>query len=142
MLRPALNFLKLPWREQWLFVEAVLVLAWSWYRVRTTRFGELQRQLAKRPLPVADSAVVDERALRIGWVIRSASNHLPWECSCLIQALAARTLLRRRKFGCVLHIGVLKGEDKLESHAWLSCGDQILTGAKGHERFVEMVCLR
>ncbi len=140
MLGPLRNFINMPWPEQRLFPEATLALAWSWYRVRTTRFGELQRQLAQWPLALAD-APADERAARIGRVIRTASRHLPWECSCLIQALAARSMLRRRQLGCVLHIGVLKREDKLESHAWLSCGELILTGAVGHEHFTEMVRL-
>lgn len=141
MLRQLRHFAKFPFNEQLLYPEATLCLAWARYQVRTTRFGDLQRRLAREPKLATQADQQAPLASRIGRVIRTASRHLPWECSCLVQALAARTMLRRRRLAAVLHIGYLRGNEHFESHAWLSYGEEILTGAQGHDRFSEMVRL-
>ena len=72
----------------------------------------------------------------IGVMVRRAARRLPWNCECFVQALAAHWMLKRRSIPNKIHIGVKKDEEgNLLSHAWLICGDQILTGAKGHESF-------
>jgi len=138
------QFQRWPIGEQLLLPEATWRLIKAERLVKSTTFGDLQRRFASsRGL----NATPDEKALllamRIGRVVRSAARHLPWECACLAQALAARAMLRRRGLATRLHIGVARldsTEDALASHAWLTLGDQIITGAEGHERFKEIVC--
>lgn len=78
------------------------------------------------------------RARMVGQAIRSAANHTPWESVCLAQAVAAQWMLKRRRIAGTLYLGVAKDEtkpEKLGAHAWLRCGDVILTGRESHRQF-------
>jgi hypothetical protein len=77
-------------------------------------------------------------ARMVGQAIRSAANNTPWKSVCLPQAVAAQWMLRRRHIAATLYLGVAKDDkkpEKLAAHAWLRCGDIILTGAVGHRQF-------
>jgi hypothetical protein len=74
----------------------------------------------------------------IGQAVRSAANNTPWKSVCLPQAVAAQWMLKRRHIAATLYLGVTKDETKpenLAAHAWLRCGDVILTGSAGHRQF-------
>jgi len=73
---------------------------------------------------------------RISWAVAAASRHLPWECKCLAQALAGKAMLRRRGVSSTLYLGLAKdGADQLQAHAWLRCGERILTGQRSMAGF-------
>jgi hypothetical protein len=77
-------------------------------------------------------------ARMVGWAVCSAVRNIPWQSVCLPQAVAAQWMLKRRRIPGTLYLGVAKDETREEefaAHAWLRCGDAILTGAAGHERF-------
>jgi hypothetical protein len=74
----------------------------------------------------------------IGQAIRSAANNTPWKSVCLPRAVAAQWMLRRRRIAATLYLGVAKDDEKpekLAAHAWLRCGDIIVTGKAGMEHF-------
>jgi hypothetical protein len=76
------------------------------------------------------------RALTVSRAVQRAARNLPWECQCLVQAVAGKAMLRRRGLPSTLYLGVAKDEDaKLCAHAWLRCGNVILTGREGADRF-------
>ncbi|MEW6364189.1 MAG: lasso peptide biosynthesis B2 protein [Acidobacteriota bacterium] len=78
------------------------------------------------------------RAREVGDAVRSAANNMPWVGACLPQAVAAQWMLKRRRITGTLCLGVAKdgtNPEMLTAHAWLRCGDDILTGAAGHEQF-------
>ena len=99
---------------------AILVLPFRWLAPR------LGRHMAQSPAKAAASAALLDR---ISWSVNTASRHLPWECKCLVQALAGKAMLRRRGVASTLYLGVAKDpEAGLQAHAWLRCGERILTG--------------
>ena len=81
----------------------------------------------------------EKEALRAGWAVRAVAARTPWESRCLAQALAVMLMLRRRRLPGTLYLGVAKpaANDvrKIDAHAWVRCGPDLLTGAAGHERF-------
>ncbi len=89
----------------------------------------------------------DER-LQVGLAIARASHHLPWECTCLMQAIAGRAMLKRRGRPTALYLGVAKvgaglrptPTEELAAHAWLSSGGMIVTGRCEAERFTPLAC--
>ena len=97
--------------------------------------GELGRETPREALPPEK----EESALRVGWAVRAVAARTPWDSRCLAQALAAMAMLRRRRLGGTLYLGVAlappAGGAKLEAHAWVRSGPHLLTGAAGHERF-------
>lgn len=79
-----------------------------------------------------------ELAERIGWAVRASAGRMPSGSTCLAQALAGIILLRRNGLPGTLYLGVSKAagpSGTLLAHAWLRCGNLLLTGAGGHERF-------
>jgi hypothetical protein len=76
----------------------------------------------------ADGELLD----RISWALTTASRHLPWDCKCLPRAMAGMAMLKRRRITSTLYLGLAKDDDeaKLQAHAWLRCGNRIITGEK------------
>lgn len=73
---------------------------------------------------------------RISWAVATASRHLPWNCTCLAQAIAGKAMLKSRGVPSTLYLGLAKnGETQLQAHAWLRCGERIITGWQGMGRY-------
>jgi len=74
------------------------------------------------------------RLIAIGtvrWAITAVAARFP-SATCLVQALAADAILRRRGLACELHIGVrVRGNTAvpLEAHAWVECDGAVAIGA-------------
>lgn len=65
----------------------------------------------------------------IGRAITSAAARVPWRSDCLLQAMAASAMLRRRNLASHVCIGVRRGAGgALEAHAWLVASGGIVTG--------------
>jgi hypothetical protein len=77
------------------------------------------RELQPRPLP----------ADRLAWAITVASRYVPQTRNCLIQALAAWTLLLGRHHPAFLRIGVANGPDRqFKAHAWVESDGKVVIG--------------
>ena len=67
---------------------------------------------------------------RLSWAIGAAAAKVPWRSDCLLQAVAADRWLRRCGMQPKFFVGVQKeAGGQLEAHAWLRCGDVVVTGA-------------
>lgn len=79
------------------------------------------------------------RAESIGWAVRVAAARTPWQSACLVQSLAAMSMLRRRGIAGTLYLGVAKNDDNsaepIAAHSWLCCGKRTLTGYFADNRF-------
>jgi hypothetical protein len=65
---------------------------------------------------------------RIVWAVRAAGARLP-RTTCLIEALAADTMLRRGGYPSTLRIGVRRGASlSLDAHAWVECDGRPVIG--------------
>jgi len=77
-----------------------------------------------------------QTAIRISRAICTLSDHLPWECKCLVQAMSGKIMLRQRKVATTLYLGVSKKENNdLGAHAWLRMGELVILGGGGLEQF-------
>lgn len=137
-IRRLIKFVRTP-GERGPLLEAVLWLGLARLAIALLPFRRVATHLgrpchetpvASLPLPAAVSALTVTRALQ------RATRNLPWRCHCLVQALAGKAMLRRRGLPSTLYIGVAKDENAdLCAHAWLRCGDRILTGREEAHRF-------
>lgn len=132
------KFFQLSWADKGLLLEASwwlllarLTLLLIPFRRIAPRLGILQHQSASTvPAPTAQTAA------RIGWAIATVARRTPWESSCFTQAIGGKAMLRRRHIQSTLYLGVAKDKTKsLQAHAWLRCGEAILTGQAGHEQY-------
>jgi Transglutaminase-like superfamily len=92
--------------------------------------------LSDDPGAYPDEAHLRE-AERIGRVVAAVARTLPWQPSCLRQALAVQRMLRRRRIGCRLHLGVMSPSEPA-AHAWVTVGGHAVVGGPELERFVPL----
>jgi hypothetical protein len=126
--------------EHVLLMEAFVLLGIARLAILALPFKRLAVTLGKHM--VESGTQIDTPALlsarMIGQAVRSAANNTPWESRCLAQAVAGQWMLKRRHIAGTLYLGVAKDEtkpEKLGAHAWLRCGNIILTGQEGHKKF-------
>jgi hypothetical protein len=130
------------WAERWLLIRAIVALTLTRAAVRLLPFRVIARVLGLRHGPSVQrtDAASAERALQIGLAVRAVAAHLPWQSSCLTQALAAAALLRLSGIGATLSFGVARvptDREQVIAHAWLCSGELMLTGELGRHRFTE-----
>jgi len=127
----------------------MLAHAWfmlGWYRagLLLLSFKRLTRDLQYHALPMPAAQLPGgqrEEALMIGRLVAAASRYTPWQSLCLAQVLVVQRLLANRHIPGQFYLGVRRGceltDDPtgLSAHAWLQCGEDIVNGRAGHERF-------
>ena len=111
----------------------------GWVGLRLFRFQTLRRVLDRAVAltsleqPAAEADVVP--------AVRRAVIAVAARCpaaTCLVQALAADVMLRRRRLSCVMRFGVrLTGTtgEPLEGHAWVECGGATIDAIDGRSAF-------
>lgn len=132
------HFLRRPWRDQSLFIQAYLLLGLARLAINALPFPKLTKYLGVSKVESsADLPVLHlEEARRVAWAVRSASRYTPWKSNCFPQAIAAKYLLKRKGIASTLYLGAaFKARTELEAHAWLRCGPFYVTGGAGHIHF-------
>jgi hypothetical protein len=81
----------------------------------------------------ADAGVADD----VRWAIGAAARRLPWQPSCVPEALAASLMLRRRRVAYRVTVGV-DHADGLAAHAWTEAGSVVVTGGRVRDRFAAL----
>ena len=139
MLRyKVIQFLSLPSQKRCVTAEAVIALAGARLALLCLSFRRISVYLGRKGAEssTAVPSVHDETARTVGWAVETMARHVPWESRCLVQALAAWWMLGRRGVPGTVYFGMAHNPEKpFNAHAWLRCGEHIVTGGKGHERF-------
>ena len=112
-----------------LVVEAAALTGLVWLGLRIVSFATLRRMLdayGRRVLRDSQTA-----SMAIGWAVSAVGQRFPGR-TCLVEALTADVMLRRRQHNSVLHLGVRKTEDRfrpLDGHAWIESDGLVIVGA-------------
>lgn len=124
-------------RERRFFLEACIWLGLVRLAILLLPFRRITPLLGRHMRESPHDDIADPMLLKtVSWAVQTAGNHLPWECKCLAQAMAAKAMLRCRGVASTLYLGVAKEEEcRMQAHAWLRCGQMILTGHQGMDRF-------
>lgn len=70
-------------------------------------------------------------AASISRIVNRICNKTSWESKCLVRALTAQKLLKRKKIHSTMYLGCKMDEGKMVAHAWLRCGAMYVTGGDG-----------
>lgn len=99
-----------------------------------SKIGTLQKETPIEEITSSD--------LEIVWrSIHRAIRFTLYKSVCYDQALAAKIMLKRRGLAATLYFGLAKDErDTMIAHAWVRCGNKIVTGKAGMERFTVVAC--
>lgn len=78
---------------------------------------------------------------KISWTVLLVCRHTPWESKCLVQAITVKNMLKRRNIETTVCLGITKDKgDHILAHAWLKCGDIIITGETKEGLFAKVAC--
>jgi hypothetical protein len=106
-------------------------MALVWTGVHLLRFSTLRRVLDRCAGSPATRSRGPHSSDSVSWAVAAVAARCPF-ATCLVQALAADAILRRRGLTSELRIGVrVRGncDVPLEAHAWVECGGALVTGA-------------
>lgn len=136
---------RIAYRNRYVLLEALLWLALARLAMVLLPFRWVAPYLGQRmaETPVEQLPTEQQQQLRnIAWAIRKLSAHTPWESKCLVQAMAAKHMLKSRQINSTLYLGVMRNgcgdktdADPLKAHAWLRSGHMLLTGGQGYQYF-------
>jgi Transglutaminase-like superfamily len=113
-----------------LSVEALVLLIWARASLWMLPFATCRRTLARLCPLVRRPAHDDSDALAtIASAVRRAARCLPGT-TCLVEAVAAEAMLRRRGYPATLKFGVRPpvAGARLDAHAWTECGGIVVVG--------------
>jgi hypothetical protein len=133
------KFLRLSCGEKRRFLEAALWLGIFRAAILFVPFkalgGRLGKHMAETAATPLDAATRQETTA-VSRAVQTMGRHLPWVCSCLVQAAAGKRMLDRRRIPGTLYLGAAQDDNrKLIAHAWLRAGDMIVTGGAAKDRF-------
>ncbi len=132
------RFLRRPWRDRALFVQAYILLGLARMAIKTLKFETVVKRLGSSGVETAAEVPIQHKhqALRVAWAIRAASRFTPWKSNCFPQAITGKIMLSARGIGSTVYFGAaFKEHKKMEAHAWLRCGEVYVTGGQGGKRF-------
>lgn len=131
-IRTLIRIKSMPRERRRLLVEAVLRLSWYKVALYFLPFRWIAAGLEDREPPRPPTgAERREAARRVAGAVRYAARRLPWHSRCLVQAVAAKKMLRARGLGGTLCLGVRREEDReVSSHAWLQVDGFPLVGGR------------
>jgi hypothetical protein len=130
------KFWKLPRTEKVLLWEAFYCLLKAHLAILIFPFRKIAPRIGvhMKETPMEEQPQYTQTLLHIRQSIRRAGRYTPWESTCLVQSIAGKMMLKRRKIPSTLYLGIAKNEKekkKLKAHAWLRSGNIILAGQKG-----------
>lgn len=128
------RFRSLPAADRTLFVIALLAIASVRVGLWLTSFRRVRRSLTRIARPTGSPDPTPGEVDRIGWAVRSAARFVPG-ATCLPQALAAEAILRRRGHPADMRLGVKRGDDGVEAHAWVESYGRVIVGDGDLDRF-------
>jgi len=129
-------------RRLLLLVEAAASLAVATFQVRWNG-RSLSRLLESPSTPrQATPVLTQEQFDRIAWSINAIGVRLPRDPTCLMRALAGRSMLARRGVDSCIRIGISEDSSDFRAHAWVEVGQQPVLGWIRNERFTVLAQIR
>ena len=120
-----------------LFPEVFALLAFTHFILLFSSFKRINGVLGTLHQETADGPNQHKARLStIAQAIEIASKYAFWKPMCYTQALTGKIMLKRRSMESTVYFGVKKGRDeKTKGHAWLRCGNVIVTGKYRHKHY-------
>lgn len=138
------SFLRMPAAEKALVLQAFILLPFCHCCVRLFPFRIIVNLFSLQQIDGIPQFHLSENdkysATLVGWSI-TRTGRLPFFANsrCLARALAGRFLLKQKKLPAILTIGTNLQNETMTAHAWLQCGELIVTGEAEHQKYRAIV---
>jgi hypothetical protein len=115
--------------EAWIFlhISKAIILFFPFKKI-AAKIGVSQLETTKDPIPQNQLAIV---VISLQRAVKYAAHN----SKCYDQALAAKFMFNRRQLPSTLYFGLSKEENQLSAHAWVRCGDSVVIGSRGFEKY-------
>lgn len=135
--RKARRFAAYPADLKVMYAEAYFYLAWA--RVlKLLPFAKVAPSLGTHSKETSYASTTEQDLLqrKVAKAVHAMSRVTWWESQCMVKAVAAMKMLRRRGVASTLYLGSGRDEGgKMIAHAWLRSGSYYVTGNEKLERF-------
>lgn len=81
--------------------------------------------------PETEEMEIYRYARSVSRIVDHVCNKTVWESKCLVRALTAQHLLKKKHIPSTLYLGCSVIEGEMTAHAWLRCGEMYVTGGNG-----------
>lgn len=127
------KFLSINISLQIMVIEALFLTAIARFLILNVEFKKLNKKLGNKGVETSMSGVPKGYvvAKKISVVVNKVADITPWESKCLVRAMTAQKMMKRRGYGTTLYLGVGKDDEGMNAHAWLRYGVLYLTGGTG-----------
>jgi len=132
------RFIKLDRYERRLFLSACFVSVKCYLITLVYPIRKYAYKLGEKSLesPLILSKDQEENIVKVRRAIIRVNRYTPWKKTCFTKAFTAKILLSRINISSTLYLGVSKdASNNLIAHAWLRCGDQIITGREQMSKY-------
>ena len=141
LTRKTRTFFHIKWCDKVILLEALFLTGIARLVILSIPFGKYKKYIGTHKEETSFDINLEEYRVikRIAWAVNTVSKYTPWESKCLVQALTAQRMLKERKVSSTLYLGVNKDEkNNMKAHAWLRCGQVIVTGGYNKNEFKEV----
>lgn len=101
-------------------------------------FNKLRKRMGKQKTesPEEVEREIYRIAKQVGWIVIQAARYTPWESKCLVQALTAQRMLKKKGISTTIYLGVKKDKNNsMLAHAWIRCGSYTVTGGSNKDEY-------
>jgi hypothetical protein len=128
LMRRARRFGALSGEEKGVLLLSLMLLPIVAVGLHRLGFARLRTWLEQRAPVPANALTADDvaRARRLARMVNAAARRGPFRAYCLNRSLTLWWLLRRRGIASDVRIGVRKGANGFEAHAWVAIGDTVV----------------
>ena len=124
-----------------LFVEAWFLLHFAKLIILFMPFKKIASWMGSLGAESLHDLHSTDLSTKIEHAVRRSSRYTLHESKCYDQALTAKALLGQCNLPATIYFGLAKArENQLMAHAWVRCGNTIITGKAGMERFTVVAC--
>lgn len=141
LARKMQTFFRIEWCDKVMIIEAFILTGIFRAIILLIPFEKYKKYIGiyKEETPFEIELGEYKNIKKIAWAVGIVSKYTPWESKCLVQALTAQKMLKRHKISSTLYLGLSKdGTDSLKAHAWIRCGQAIVTGGCNKSQFTEV----
>ena len=134
-------FSSLSWINKKLILEVLLYSAIARFVILIIPFRKYRKYLGRHneETPLESDKEEHKTIKQVQWAITGVCSHTPWESKCLVQAIIAQKILKKRNIHSTLYLGVNKDRsNKILAHAWLRSGLIFVTGGYNKNEYVEV----
>ena len=134
LIRSVIDFFRYN-HEKWMTISVYIYSAYYRMCIRFVPMPKLENRMGIRGEESPDQETAENLwvAKLVRFHVTRVTRHTPWESKCLVQALTARKILKKKNVNSNLYLGIMKENNELKAHAWLRCGQLYVTGGDGKD---------